>query len=224
MTEAEWLTAADPEPMLEWLRTSGRASDRKLRLFAVACCRRIWHLMTDKRSRRSVEVAERYAEGEAAKEEMGRALSPALLYARRTDGPTREAAYVAIRASVVFAADTIPAAQHAAWAVALRVSPTGYAAGLLLEQAAQAVLLRCIFGNPFRASPAIEPAWLMWNDTLIPRLAAAIYEERAFDRMPVLGDALEEAGCTDGAILGHCRWGGKHARGCWLVDSILGQG
>jgi hypothetical protein len=70
----------------------------------------------------------------------------------------------------------------------------------------------------------IDPAWLAWNGGLIPKLAAAIFEERAFDRMPVLGDALEEAGCTDGAILGHCRWGGEHTRGCWLVDSILGRG
>jgi hypothetical protein len=58
----------------------------------------------------------------------------------------------------------------------------------------------------------------------VPKLAAAIYDERAFDRLPVVADALEDAGCTDAAILGHCRAGGEHVRGCWAVDLELGKG
>jgi hypothetical protein len=79
--------------------------------------------------------------------------------------------------------------------------------------------LRCVVGNPFRPV-AFEPAWR--SETAVS-LAAGIYEERAFDRLPVLADALEEAGCDDAEVLAHCRGPGPHARGCWVVDGVLGK-
>jgi hypothetical protein len=86
-----------------------------------------------------------------------------------------------------------------------------------------------IFGNPFRPV-AVNPAILAWHDAAIIRLAQAAYEERHLPegtldngRLAVLVDALEEAGCTDADILGHCRSGGEHVRGCWLVDALLGK-
>ncbi len=90
------------------------------------------------------------------------------------------------------------------------------------EHIAQADLIRDIFGNPFRPV-AVDPAWLAWNDGAIRKMAQAIYDERAFDRLPLLADALEDAGCADADILAHCRGPGPHVRGCWLVDSLLGK-
>ncbi len=87
----------------------------------------------------------------------------------------------------------------------------------------QAALVRDVFGNPFRPAAA-DPAWQTWHAGTIPRLAEGIYQERAFDRLPVLADALEEAGCADPAILAHCREPGEHVRGCWVVDLLLGKG
>ena len=81
-------------------------------------------------------------------------------------------------------------------------------------------LIRELWGNPFRPS-VVEASWLSWNHGLVPRLAKNIYDERAFEQMPYLADALEDAGCTDAAILAHCRGPGPHARGCWVLDALL---
>ena len=82
-------------------------------------------------------------------------------------------------------------------------------------------ILREVVGNPFRPSPYIGTACLAWNDGAIPKIAWGIYNDRAFDRLPILADALEEAGCSDVAVLQHCRREGGHLRGCWLLDLIL---
>jgi hypothetical protein len=88
--------------------------------------------------------------------------------------------------------------------------------------AAQTALLREVFGNPFRPV-AVDPYWLAWNDGTVVRLAQVVYEERAFDRLPILADALEEAGCDNTDILSHCRQPGEHVRGCWALDLLLGK-
>lgn len=87
------------------------------------------------------------------------------------------------------------------------------------EGCVQASTLRDIFANPF--SPVtIDSAWPTWNDGTVRRIAESIYEERAFDRMPILADALEDAGCDNTDILSHCRYLGPHVRGCWVVDLV----
>jgi hypothetical protein len=69
----------------------------------------------------------------------------------------------------------------------------------------------------------LEPGWLTWNDGTVIRLAEAIQTERAFGRLPILADALEDAGCTDAEVLCHCRQPGQHSHGCWVVEMILGK-
>ncbi|MBA4192081.1 MAG: hypothetical protein C0467_29230 [Planctomycetaceae bacterium] len=79
--------------------------------------------------------------------------------------------------------------------------------------------LRCAFGNPFRPV-YVDPTWLA---STVLQLAQGIYQDRAFDRMPILADALQDAGCDNDNILNHCRGDGPHVRGCWVVDQVLGK-
>jgi hypothetical protein len=104
------------------------------------------------------------------------------------------------------------------------IHAVGLAGGSVeLEKQQQCSILRDIIGNPFEACPALAPAWLEWNDRCVMKLAQTIYEERAFDRLPILADALEDAGCEDADILRHSREPGEHVRGCWVVDLLLGK-
>jgi hypothetical protein len=95
----------------------------------------------------------------------------------------------------------------------------GLTGGQGAEREAQRVLIVDIFGNPFRPV-ALDPRWRTADVT---GLARTIYEDRAFDRLPVLADALMDAGCADEQIIGHCRGPGPHVRGCWVVDLVLGK-
>jgi hypothetical protein len=81
---------------------------------------------------------------------------------------------------------------------------------------------RDLFGNIF-GRRQIEDAWSAWNGGTVRQLAQVFYDERAFDRLPILADAQEDAGCTDAATLGHCRGLGPHVRGCWVIDLLLGK-
>jgi hypothetical protein len=94
-----------------------------------------------------------------------------------------------------------------------------WSSGTTAKRATQAALLRDIFGNPFRPV-TLDPTWLT---PTVKALAQAIYEERAFADLPVLADALEEAGCNSQEILSHLRGPGAHTRGCWALDLLLGK-
>jgi hypothetical protein len=215
MTEAEWLACTDPRPMLEFLRD--KANERKLRLFACACCRRIWRLLSDERSRKAVRTAERFADGLATRQQLRAARAYAAdAYAFAQGGPYYAPAAHAACAHAA-AARAIDEVAEAARCAAAHPATTN------TEEAAQAALLRDLFGNPFRPVTA-APAWLLWNGGTVVQLAQTIYEERAFDRLPILADALEEAGCDNADVLAHCRSGGEHVRGCWVVDLLLGKG
>jgi hypothetical protein len=215
MTEQAWLECTDPEPMLELLR--GKVSDRKLRLFACACGRSYLHRMYSEQDRRILGVMERYTEQDR------RILDVEERYA---DGQARIeeliAAYEAAGNDPVDASD----AAHFDPYLNAYYNNAHYVDrfGTIPEavRLMQCALLRDLFGNPFR-SAQINTAWLSWNDGTVPKIAQAIYDERAFDRMPILADALEEAGCTNTDILNHCRQPGEHVRGCWVVDLLLGK-
>ncbi|HEY7428094.1 MAG TPA: hypothetical protein VH682_27925 [Gemmataceae bacterium] len=86
----------------------------------------------------------------------------------------------------------------------------------------QSRFVRDIFGNPFRPT-VIDSTWLAWNDSTVVKLAQGIYEAHDFADMPILADALEEAGCADADILNHCRQPSEHVRDCWVIDLLLGK-
>jgi len=211
MTEADWLGSTDLTAMVDFLRE--KASNRKLRLFVCACCRRIWRFFKDKRSRKAVEISERYADGKATDEELANAEGDAWDAAGgEGSGSKNEAA--------AWAASDIEAAVSCGPETAAFAN--GRVKDAVREILAQCEVLRDIFGNPL-CPTSIAPTWLSWKEATIPKLAQAIYDDRAFDRMPILADALEEAGCTNADILAHCRQPGEHVRGCWVVDLLLGK-
>jgi hypothetical protein len=144
-------------------------------------------------------------------------------------GTFTAAGQVADRAAgiVLESSNDTSAAYNAPAGQEIEAARAAYAAAVsaqAAERAAQAALLRCLFGlPPFRPLPRLNPAWLAWEGGTVPKLAAAVYEERAFDRLPILGDALEEAGCDLAGLLTHLRGPGPHVRGCWAVDLLLGK-
>jgi hypothetical protein len=230
MTEAEWLACADPAPMCGAFR-EGEVSGRKLRLFAVACCRRVWPVIADERCRRAVEVAERVADGLATHEEQrvatGAANAAMLELMAAGAGSYRQwrhhhwarCAYLAVRptGSRGFVGDVTDAAFSATRAAS--IPPLWTVEMPEVEQRAQADLLRDVCGNPFR--PAIfAPQWR--TDTVLA-LARQMYDSRDFTATSILADALQDAGCDNEHILNHCRGPGPHVRGCWVVDLVLGK-
>jgi hypothetical protein len=231
MNEAEWQAATDPTPMLEALRATGRASHRRLRLFACACARRLLPSVTEKESSEAVEVAEQFADDEAN--------ADTLEAAERSAEDATTAVYGTADAAE---SPGFYAADAAAWA-ATKEASTAATFGLQaalgavnsdaepgIEQGVLACLLRDIFGNPFRPLPPLAASLLTWRDGLLVRVAEDVYANRVlpgghFDegRVAVLADALEDAGCQDAEILGHLRGPGPHVRGCYIMDLLLGK-
>lgn len=218
MTEAEWDACTDVEDMLEFVQDHGQTRDRKLRLFAVTCCRRVWELLNHI-EKDAVILMERFLEEQAGE-------------------PERAAAFEAVREQVpaFYGSDDFPVAQDlldrdarfAAEAVLLLL-PADPRLGDS-EKKAWCDLVRDIFGpRPFKPL-TVDPSVLRWNDRAVVKLAQAAYDNRhpkrgTLDniRLAVLADALEEAGCADQEILSHCRSRNDHVRGCWVIDLLLGK-
>ncbi len=230
MTEAEWATATDPAAMLEFLRNSEKATDRKFRLFACACCRAIWPLFPHDLCRKAIEVAEWYSDGLATVQELWSALDDAQGYRffgkRENDSPTNAVIYAAspdhFERYKGFRPGLNPIWVANSTMRAVSSSDTRFASKL-------GDLLRDIFGNPFRPAP-IALSLLDWHNGRIVQLAQEAYDNRILpsgnldrERLGVLADALERAGCGDADILSHLRGETVHVRGCHVIDLLLGK-
>jgi hypothetical protein len=243
MTEAEWLACAQPTDLMKWERIT--ATERKVRLFAVACCRRVPALTSHASLAAVIDTVERFADRLATEEELRAANL-------RADGIADSAGKTATdcESTEGLSENTVrwQAAHCAAWAASwaslpkeLRTKidrlpmPAADAVGLALagshydldrvekgateERAAQADLFRDIFGNPFRPV-GFSTSWR--TDTAVS-LARQMYDSRDFSAMPILVDALQEAGCDSDHVRSHCRREGPHVRGCWPVDLVLAK-
>jgi hypothetical protein len=213
MTESEWLRCGDPMRMLKEVRAE--SSGREGLLLAAACCARVWESLPEN-CRKWARLAEDAAEG-------------------RADPAQLDATWEGVESALgVLCYNEFPNHAEGKFAALLEVlcvywdsldpltDPNPKSRSYTAERKAYAALVRDIFGNPFREA-SIDPACLAWNDCTVSRIARAIYDERAFERMPILADALEDAGCDNADILNHCRGSGVHVRGCWVVDLLLGK-
>jgi hypothetical protein len=221
MTESEWTSGTDVRRMLVFLRNHWRYSlkenlrrvgllrragrSRKLRLLACGVLRYGWSVLDDI-DRRAVGVAERYADGLAEKSELAVVGSKYNILSQAC--ASRTSAWEAVECAVEW--------------VDLR-SEDEYAASIgkpFVFDPHFGFLIRDVFGPlPFRPI-TLDPSWLTAD---VVGLARTIYEARAFDRLPVLADALMDAGCADDEVLSHCRSTGPHVLGCWVVGLVLGK-
>jgi hypothetical protein len=245
MREAAWNASQHPSRMLNELRVRRPSEARKLRLLAVACCRRIGDLLDDG-ARRAIDALERYADGLLTEPEMAAVAREALIasWDHAASGDPAEGPWASHAADAV--ADALAwedeqqrrrqgpvinliarvsgSAYHAAYARAAARFPgerdQGWQGAIRAEESAQANLVREIFGNVCQPIP-FDPSW---RTPVILDLARAIERSADFDGLPALGDALEEAGCDRVEILDHCRTPGDHVRGCWALDAVIERG
>ncbi len=210
--DSEWQGSSDPQVMMAWLRGLTVVSRRKLWLLVAACRRRF----RGPDERFPAELAERFAEepegGEAFVVEFGNGINGFGVGAGMAWVAAVEAVAVPLNRTVVLEGrDRLRGNGPELWAA------FDAATGTVCQ------LLRCVLGNPFKPCPTIDPAWLRWNDGTVPRIARGFYESRRFEDMPILHDALLDAGCDDQDMLDHCKAPGPHVKGCWVLDLLLGK-
>ncbi len=212
MTDAEWYEHDPP-----WMLLKVAASRaRKARLFMAGSVRTTGAAPMSPQLVRSIELAEEYADGRGTKSALTKARAslrgtkPVYPHGwRGTDyllwcalNPDWGSGLIRFEGAWMWAVDTdrlLPEHVH--------------------QRDAQSGLMLDIFGNPFRPVPR-DPSWLT-SDVMM--LARGMYESRDFAAMPILADALQDAGCQRAEVLDHCRGSGPHVRGCWVVDLVLGK-
>lgn len=241
MTEQQWQTSTDPVAMLAWLGSQQRTTRRKLRLFVCAACRMTWpHL--GPAVRRLIEVAEDEAGADSRAHPRSSLLGSRFhdavlsLYGELSRcGERLGELEEAVRSVMMGWEPSLGRSEEGAVVVRALCPPA--------TPAGQAELLRELFGDPFcqvRQVGATEylqnlgvspqrhtreilfvRQWRTWHDGAVGQLAHAIHEEHDFSRLPILADALEDAGCAETALLEHLRRAGDHVRGCWALDLVL---
>jgi hypothetical protein len=254
MTEAEWLVCADSNVLLEFLRTrENKRKLRLFAVACCGRAWPLFIDERSRNAIRVAELfADGRVTGEDLRVARDCAIEArrAVVRPRRSDfyywGDASAEAAVACAAAESFPPADRPAPQHDYFTTAAGGVANAKAAQRLwlaeeanpldliegdaspslwdeirgIEWAAQAVLLRDVFGNPFRPV-AFSPAWR--TDTAVS-LARTMYEARHFSAMPILADALQDAGCDNPDVLDHCRDDAQvHVRGCWVVDLVLGK-
>jgi hypothetical protein len=226
--EEQWLAYDEPKAMAHQLsydsgnRLSGLLSPRKRRLIGCACCRVVWGLLPEEHQR-AVEVSEWYAEGWTDEAGLRQAYAATAGCATAASGDANGVLYWSVAQVVARINEShrqrlkIPLPDR-------RVDPnqTAELERLAAEDGRRLCeVIRDVAGNPFR--PVVpEPAWLDANNGQVRAVAASIDAEGHFDELPILADALEDAGCSDERILTHARQP-RHFRGCWLIDAVLGK-
>jgi hypothetical protein len=220
MTEAEWLSSRRLKGILWWVKRG--VCERQLRLFACACCAAVEDAITPAKIRETITIAERYADGLASEEERTIAW-------QWTSDLVGEAVELMGEVAGGWGYALQNQAQATATAV-VALAPPGQVVQTLeyfhwvwhQSPPVWCDLLRDIVGNPFNPRPA-DLISAFRKDGTINAIAQSIYEERRFADLPILADAMEDAGCTEPAILDHLRKPGVHVRGCWLVDRLLAK-
>jgi hypothetical protein len=250
MTEAEWLECTDPPQMLRYIRSLRGArlryrqpiwfadykqdlAPRRIRLFLMACCQMIARRSTDPLCQEVLQLAEPFVE-----------TPPPTRLRAEICAKFGERVIRSLDVQLAFGAFFSPLGLAAAglrFTMGLKLLPKEITdqdknavqrAALDAGAQTQCAYLRDIYGNPFRPLPPKKGKrrWLeQWQiclssrDEAVRKLAQAICDDRQFDRLPELADALEDAGCEDSDLLQHCRQPGEHVRGCWVVDLILGK-
>ncbi len=247
MSGDDWSVCTDPQLMLMLLRSRRAATDRKLRLFACACCRRIWDRFPHPFNQDLVVEVEDHPDGQFKDEDLQTVMrasssveaefrgQPAYWVAKVLGrGFYKMTAFesTALVACKAMALDDLEYRNRVEAGLFWSVSGGAVADGgevslpapvppaaVQVEATAQAGLLREVFGSPFRPVGFEDE----WRTEAVVSLARGMYESRDFTVMSVLADALEDAGCADDDILPHCRGPGPHVRGCWVVDAALGK-
>lgn len=240
MNDAEimnrWLQGTDWQALVAAIEAE--PSDRKLRLYAAACCRAVWSMLPDVRSRAAVQAAEEFADAKidhdalqtafrAVRYSVGKHDTPRLRAQSFAQQAARSTADLSSHQAATYAAQhSADAASWSQWGDAERDGATDeqfcrFRQAALLEQiASQTARFEeiCPPATPGKSSPSRS-----WITPALLEMAQGIYDQRSFRLLPVLADALEEAGCPDGELVAHLRRPAEHVRGCWALDIILGK-